>query len=92
MVKNKDMNWLQRLYFGVRWRISTKTCQTCNGNGEDKLDPLFECAECHGTGLERIIACNTGAFDADIIDIGYNVEIKGVFCNDPSSIVYKEYK
>lgn len=31
-------------------------CYKCKGNGQDKLDPLFDCKECNGTGL---LICET---------------------------------
>ena len=84
MVKNTDMNWIQRLLYGVRWRILTRTCPECGGCGKEKRDRFFDCKECKGTGLERVVDANTGAFDSGLIAMGFKVEVKGLLCDKPT--------
>ena len=75
MKKNNDMNLLQRLFYGIRWRIYTRQCTRCGGFGKSRNDPEFDCEDCGGTGIERIEEAATGVFDDDLRKAGYRVEV-----------------
>jgi len=50
---------LSILLFDMIYGVVNQTaflCSRCNGNGQDKYDPLFDCEECKSTGL---LICET---------------------------------
>ena len=92
MIKNKDMNWLQRFVYGVRWRVLSGQCRVCGGSGEDSDDPIFSCVVCKGTGIEKILTVSTDVFNNDLIDIGWTISTMSVFyspSNNLSKVICK---
>ena len=75
----EKMNLIQRILYGVRWYKLSRQCSECEGCGESKNDPNFDCIFCSGSGIERREVAHTGAWTEPHREAGWKVEKMSVF-------------